>query len=600
MTEIRATSEEDLAIVKLVGRILAKAIEDRATYLYFEPQAKSLQIRIRKDGVLQTALQNLPYKMVAPTIAYLKSIAQIPSNLPAPQIGTIQQTSKIGRVIIEITTLPTQFGDSVTAKIAYTQQQPLSLSHLIPSPEILNPVQALLQSNRGLILVVGEQDSGKDTTVYTSLAALDRPDRIIYTIDRQSKYMVTGINQIALPNASSETIVKTIQTCLHQQPNILAIGCIDSLAIAQAALQSVARGCLVFATIQAPTAGAAISQLIHLGVSAEQLYTATIGIIAQKLLNQTCNRCRLPHEPESHELAQLGSTPLSLSDRRQYYQANNLSLHEIEQAKQTGKLCPKCQGLGYHGRLGLHEVLVVTDRLKSAVLNGDAERIDLAAQETGMRSFLDLAVKLFRVGDTTLTEIKRCVPAKTLLQNQLAEADTYKDGSDPNLDDEASLAATLYWKQQAEKVQTEYDQLLRELENYQHEADCFEQRIKQSRSQAEQTTRAEIALQLLSTIDVIELARTSIKPQTDREAAIQKGYSMLETKMLSSIKEIGVRVTETTGRRFDSHLHEIVQEVGTHDHPAGIVLEEFKRGYTLGDRVLRLSQVKVAVTSSYA
>ncbi len=599
MTDIRATSEEDNSIVKLVSRILAKAIEDLATHLYFEPQAKSLQIGIRKDGVLQTALQNLPHKMVVPTIEYLKSTAQIAANLPAPQIGTIHHPSKSGRVTVEITTLPTQFGDSITAKIIYPQQQPLSLRHLIPNQEIINPIQALIHSDRGLILIVGGQDSGKSTTVYTSLAALVRPDRQIYAIDRQLKYTVPGVNQIILPNASSETLVHTIETCLNQQPDILAIGCIDTLAVAQVTLQAVARGCLVFATISAPTAGEAIAQLISLGVPSAQLYTATIGIIAQKLLKQTCDRCRLPYEPESWELTQLGSTPLSLSDKRQYYQANSLSLQEIEQAKQTGKLCAKCQGLGYRGRTGIHEVLILTDRLKSAIVSGDAERIDLAAQETGMRSFLDLAVKLFRLGDTTLAEIKRCISPKILLQHQLADADTYKEGSEPDLDEESSLATCIYWKQQAEKVQTENAQLLRELENYQQESDRFDQRIKQSRWQTEQTTRAEIALQLLSVIDVIELARTSIKPQTDREAAIQKGYSMLETKMLGSIKEIGVRVTETIGHQFDSHLHEVIQEVGTHDRPVGMILEEFKRGYTLGDRVLRLSQVKVAISSSF-
>ncbi len=599
MTNMGATSEEDNAIVKLVSRILAKAIEDRATHLYFEPQAKSLQIRIRKDGVLQTALQNLPHKMVAPTIEYLKSTAQIPANLIAPQIGTVNHSSKIGRVVVEITTLPTQFGDSITAKIIYTQRQPLALSNIIPDRDLLNSIQLLIQSNRGLILIVGEQDSGKSTTVYTSLAALDRPDQNIYAIDRQLKYTVPGINQILLPNAHSQTTVQTIETCLNQQPDILTIGCIDSLEIAQAAFQAVAQGCLVFATLQAPTAGEAIAQLAGLGVPLDQLYTATIGIIAQKLLKQTCDRCRLPYEPDSRELAQLGNTPLSLSDRRQYYQANILSLYEIEQAKQTGKLCPKCQGLGYHGRIGIYEVLILTDRLKSVILNGDAERINLAAQETGMRSFLDLAVQLFRVADTTLAEIKRCVAPKTLLQNQMAEADTYKDISEPDVDDEANLAATLYWKQQAEQAKTEYKQLLSELENYQQESDQFEQRIKQSRSQVEQSTRAEIALQLLSVIDVIELARTSIKPQTDREAAIQKGYSMLEHKMLASIKEIGVRVSETIGHQFDPHLHEVVKEVGTHEHQPGIILGEFKRGYTLGDRVLRLAQVKVAVASSF-
>jgi molecular chaperone GrpE (heat shock protein) len=106
-------------------------------------------------------------------------------------------------------------------------------------------------------------------------------------------------------------------------------------------------------------------------------------------------------------------------------------------------------------------------------------------------------------------------------------------------------------------------------------------------------------LQLLSVIDVVELARTSIKPQTDREAAIQKGYSMLEHKMISSIRDIGVRFTESQGHKFDAHFHEVVQEIGTHEYPAGVVISEVKRGYTLGDRVLRLAQVKVAVASSF-
>jgi type IV pilus assembly protein PilB len=595
-TTFRPPSEEDTAIVKLVSRILAKAIEDQATHLYFEPQAKSLQIRIRQDGVLQTALQNLPHAMVVPTIEYLKASAEIGLKLPAPQRGVIERAGKSGQVRIEITTLPTQFGDSITAKIAQIQQLPPSLHHLIPDRKLLTPIQQMIQSDQGLILFVGEQDSGKSATVYASLAVLDRPDLSIYALDRQFEYTVPGINQIILPDGELETI----SACLSQCPDILAVGCIDRLSIAQAAITAVAQGCLVFATVQAGTAGQAIAQLINLGMSPAQLYTATIGIIAQKQIGHNCPQCRVPHEPSSSELGYLGTTSLLLKERRQYYRANRLNLQDIEQAKQTGKLCPKCQGLGYRGRIGLYEIAPITALLKPAFLQGDAERIDLAIQETEMRSFLDLAIQLFQTGDTTLAEVRRCVPSKTLLHNQLAEVEIPSEDLELTVDDRGNLATTLYWKQQADLAKAESVQLLSELENYQQEADEFEQRIKQSRSQAEQSTRAEIALQLLSVIDVIELARTSIKPQTDREAAIQKGYSMLENKMLLSIKEIGVRVTETVGRKFDSHFHEVVQEIGTHEHQTGTILEEFRRGYTLGDRVLRLAQVKVAVTSRFS
>ncbi len=595
----RLTADKDNSIFNSIERILAKAIADRSSHIYFEPQARSLQIRIRQNGALQTALQNLPDNFVAPTIDYLKSLAQIDRDLFAPQIGRFEKVANLDRVQIELTTLPTQFGDSVTLKITYPQHPPLALERSIPNREVFEQIERLIHSDRGLILIVGEKASGKSTTVYASLAEIQRSDRLIYAIDRQLKYTVPGIEQITiLPDANDETISQTIDTCLCQQPDVLAIGEIDSLSIAQAALRAVSRGCLVFATVSAATAGTAISNILALGIPAAQLYTATIGIIAQKSLKQLCPDCRLPDEPESRQLAQLGSTILSLNEQRSYYRANNLSVSQIERAKQAGTLCSNCRGVGYCGTIDIHEVLITIDRLKATILHGDAEAIDLAAQEMGMRSFLDLGVKLFCEGKTTFAEVKRCIPPRILLQNQLLAADTYPNSCELNIDNSNSLETTLYWKKQAIAAQTDREQLLKELENYQQESDEFEQRIKQSRSQVEHGTRAEIALQLLSVIDVIELARTSIKPQTDREAAIQKGYSMLETKMLSSIKEIGVRVTESKGRKFDSHLHEVVREVGTHEHPAGTVIDEIKRGYTLGDRVLRLAQVQVAIASS--
>jgi type IV pilus assembly protein PilB len=607
MNQIQSTSPEDNPIINLVDRILAKAIEDRASHLYFEPRDRSLQIRVRHNGLLQTALQNMPHHTIAPTIDRLKTLAQIPPERPAPQTGTFYKPSKIGRVQIAITTLPTQFGDTITAEITYIQRPQLALHQLIPDREVFEPISRIIHSHRGLILIVGARDSATSAIVDASLAELQQADRKIYAIDRQLKAPTPGIDRILLPVADAQTITRTIDTCLHQQPDILAIGAIDSKDVAQAAFQAVAQGCLVFATIPAATAGEAIAQLIALGVPAAQLYTSTIGIIAQKLLKQLCNDCRLLEEPDRHQLAQLGNTILSLTDRNAYYRANTLDPSAIvgeaypadNRAKQVGKLCSQCQGSGYRGEIGIYEVLTIVDRLKPTILHGDAESIDFATQETGMRSFLDLAIDLFRQGKIAFTEVQRCVPPKTLLQNQLATAQTYPDIEAIEIENDESLAAALYWKQQALKAKSECEQLLTELEHYQQETDEFEQRIKQSRSQVEQGTRAEIALHLLSVVDVIELARTSIKPQTDREAAIQKGYSMLEHKMLSSIKEIGVRVTESKGRKFDAHLHEVIKEVITGEHPAGTVIDELKRGYTLGDRVLRLAQVNVAVASNY-
>ncbi len=591
------TSDADNSIVKLVSRILVKAIEDRATHLYFEPQERSLQIKIRKDGVLQTALQNLPAKMVNPTIEYLKSSANIELNRPAPQVGILESSPNFDRVQLRIATLPTQFGDSITVKITHDRQIPLALDRLTIDRQILTSIQQLIQSDRGLILMVSNEDNGGSKTLYSSLAHLNRPDRSIYALDPNFEYLVPGINQIICQNNDRQIV----EACLDRSPDILSIGRIDTLSTAQFALDAVARGCLVFATVLADTAGGAIERLSGLGVPSAQLYPAIIGIIAQKSIGKNCERCRLPHALNRAELDSLGTAQLALKDRPKYYLANRLSLQAIEQARQTGNLCSKCQGLGVDGQIELHEVLIITDRLKSAILSGDGERIDFTAQEMGCRSFVDLAIELFQSGDTTLEEVQRCIPPRILLQNQLIDADGDTNGEYSNLDsdDENSLSTALYWKKQADKFRAECDRLFKELESQHQESVQFEHRIEQSRTQIEQSTRTKITLQLLSIVDAIELARTSIEPQTAREASIQKGYSMLEHKMLMSIKEIGLRIVETTGHKFDSRLHEIVQEIGTHEHPAGTILAEIKRGYTLSDRVLRLAQVRVAVTPRF-
>lgn len=591
------TSDADNSIVKLVSRILGKAIEDRATHLYFEPQERSLQIRIRKDGVLQTALQNLPAKMVNPTIEYLKSSAKIELNRPAPQVGILELSPNFDRVKIEIGTLPTQFGDSITVKITHCQQLPLALDRLTVDLQISISIQQLIQSDRGLILIVSAKDNGCAGTLYSSLADLNRPDLSIYALDANCEYLVPGINQIICENND----LQIMEACLDRSPDVLSIGRIDTLSTAQFALNAVARGCLVFATVWADTAGAAIERLISFGVPSAQLYPAIIGIIAQKSIGKNCDRCRLPHALNRAELDSLGTAQLALKDRPKYYRAHRLTLQAIEQAKLTDNLCPKCQGLGYDRQIELHEVLVITDRLKSAILSADGERIDFTAQEMGCRSFVDLAIELFQSGDTALEEVQRCIPPRILLQNQIIDPDADTQ-AEYNLDsdDENSLSTALYWKQQADKFRVECDRLFKELENQHQESVQFEHRIEQSRTQIEQSTRTKITLQLLSIVDAIELARTSIEPQTAREASIQKGYSMLEQKMLMSIKEIGLRIVETTGHKFDSRLHEIVQEIGTHEHPAGTILAELKRGYTLSDRVLRLAQVKVAVTPRFS
>jgi type IV pilus assembly protein PilB len=599
---LKSSNDEENAIVKLVNRIFSQAIEDRVTDLYLEPQADSLQVKMRREGIVRPTFSPLPTNVIKPTIDYLKLVANIDRDRPAPQTGKIARATREGNIEIFVTTLPSQFGELIHAKFIYLRQPP-SLAELIADRDSLNTILKLIHHDRGLILVAGGKDAGKSTTIYSCLAALNHPQKTIYTCDLFHPYQIPGVTQIKVER---DARLSLLATCLEQNPDILYLGVIDSLSIAQIALKAVDRGCLVLATIDARDVGSAIERLIDLGLTPARVYAATIGVIAQRLVPQVCSECRLDYAPKIGELQQLGISAAIANKNSHYYRARSLSSAEMAAEKLAGTLCPQCQGWGYHGRIGLYEILPLTERAKSSILQGDldainltlSERINITAQETGMRSFLDLAVNLFRSGQIDLVTTQHCLPPKTLLHKQLTAPDRIESGNlvESEID---RVTAAIYWQQQAKNTKTENERLLAELEKYRQQTHNFEQRLNQSRSQIEQSTRAEIALQLISIVDVIELARNSIKPQTDREAAIQKGYVMLENKILTSLREIGIQTIETQGQKFEPRYHEIVREEVSDSALAGTIIEEFKRGYIIGDRVLRLAQVTVAVSSNF-
>jgi type IV pilus assembly protein PilB len=579
------------SIEQLVDRILDRAISEGATDLYFEPQADALQLQVRQDGKLSIGWQYTGNDLNLSILHHFQQLAGIDRQVPAPQIGKFDRICQNEKTEIIIAIVPSQFGEIIHLQVLYSDRQPPSLETAITDRDLLAIYRSLLHSNRGLILIAGGKDSGKSTTIASSLAELVRPDRLIYTIDRQIKFKLSGVNQIAVGNRDLTERIKIINAGIDLNPDIMAIGLIDCLEIAELAIKAVDRGCLVFATVMAENVGQAISAFLGFGIDPLRLSRAMLGTIAQTLVTQLCPQCREAYTPSDIELAALGRNLITRGKRDCYYRPR-LSGKDIVQ-----NVCPKCHNRGDNGRSGLYEILPWNRPIESIVISGDANRINIAAQEIGMRCLSELALDLFRHGHISLAEVKRCLSPQSLLQDPISS-----DLSGGRLDsqtDSISNGYSSHWQQQATQAQLECQQLISELEQYQQEAANFEYRIKQTRVQVEQTTRAEAALQLLTAIDTIELAKNSIKPQTDRETAIQKGYMMLDKKMLSSLREIGVCTIETVGHKFDSRLHEILKEEGTQDYPSGTILAEFKRGYLLGDRVLRLAQVKVAIASSF-
>lgn len=573
----------DRGITKLVDRLLLKAIEDEATAISIESHRDGTRVRYRCQGQWQMMLPMLAGS-AAPSIgSYLQEIG-ITGSFDRVHEGRLYRFS--------LTLLSTVAGDKFHLTLAHRRSSAPALDRLFTDPASLQKVKYLLSGGRGVLMVLANGDSGKSTTIAALLQHQVSEAKNIWWLTQQAKYNLEGLSIVEMPKPEAKGTA-LLQSCLRQSPDILAFDRLADGPTAQTLFQAATEH-LVIVSMVADSAGMALNQLLGWGLSADLIVTNLLGIVHQKLLQTLCARCRIADEPKLEDFNRLG---LARQIPGQYYQANRLTFEQCEERSQQRRLCINCHGSGYQGRVALHQIIPMQAQLKSLLQRqSDSEEIDLSLGESGIFSLFDRALPLATTGRISLTEVQKCLKPGSIGQldnfqeNQVMAMDFHP--ARPQTPDNSALTAAM------EALQHKYQQLLSEVTERQDREENFEQRLRQTRQQAEQSTKTEIALQMISIIDVVELARSSIRPQSDREAAIQKGYTMLENKLVSTLKDIGVRAIETENRSFDSHWHEVIEEEISHQ-PAGLILAERKRGFMLGDRVLRLAQVKVAVRSSF-
>ncbi len=584
----RLPSTSDRGITKLVDRLLLKAIEDEATAISIESHRDGTRVRYRRQGQWQMMLPILAGAAAQSIGSYVQEIGMT---------GGFNRTHTGRTYHFSLAVLPTVAGDKFHLTIAHRRRSAPSLDQLFIDPSSLQKVQHLLGGGRGILMVLANGDSGKSTTIAALLNHQVSETKNIWWLTHPAKYNLEGISIIEMPKQEAKSTA-LLQSCLHQSPDILAF---DRLADGQTAqtLFQAATEHLVIVSMVADSAGLALNQLLRWGISADLLAANLLGVIHQKLLYALCPRCRIADEPKLADFNRLG---LARQIPGQYYQANSLTFEQCEERLQQRRLCINCHGSGHQGRMALHEIIPMQAQLKSLLQRqSDSEEIDLALREGGIFSLFDRALPLATVGRISLAEVQKCLQPGSIGQldsfhdNQVMAMDFNRAEhavSGNRVEENSTVVA------EREALQQKYQQLLSEVMDYQDREENFEQRLRQTRQQSEQSTKIEIALQMISIIDVVELARSSIKPQSDREAAIQKGYTMLENKLISTLRDMGIHSIETQDRSFDSHWHEVIEEEVS-SQPAGQVLSERKRGFMLGDRVLRLAQVKVAVASSF-
>ncbi|KAM3098680.1 GspE/PulE family protein [Phormidesmis sp. 146-35] len=418
--DLDAADAEAAPIIALVNKILIKGLQLGVSDIHIEPQEETLRIRFRKDGVLQLAFDPLPKKIIPAVTARFKIIALLDiAERRVPQDGRIRRIYDGRKIDFRVSTLPSRYGEKVVLRILDNSATQLGLDKLITDRTSLETVQEMVSRPFGLLLVTGPTGSGKTTTLYSALAERNAPGVNISTVEDPIEYSLPGLTQVQVLREKGMDFAVILRAFLRQDPDVILVGETRDRETAKTAIEAALTGHLVLTTLHTNDAAGAIARLDEMGVEPFMVSGALLGVVAQRLVRRVCDECRLPYTPSSAELSRFG---LSSSSETQLtlFRANTLQPHEIQEARSQGTLCQKCSGGGYKGRLGVYEVMKISERLQTMINEGaPTERLKEVAVEEGMQTLLSYSLNLVREGYTTLDEIERVTFTDTGLEAEL-------------------------------------------------------------------------------------------------------------------------------------------------------------------------------------
>ncbi len=406
-------------VINMVNKIMAKALQEDVSDIHVEPQEDSLRIRFRKDGVLRQAF-DLPKKITAAISARFKIMAELDiAERRLPQDGKIRRMFQGRKVDFRVSTLPSRYGEKVVLRILDNSATQLGLDKLITDEDTLQIVREMANKPFGLILVTGPTGSGKSTTLYSMLAERNDPGVNISTAEDPIEYSLPGITQVQVLREKGMDFASILRSFLRQDPDVILVGETRDKETAKTAIEAALTGHLVLTTLHTNDAAGAIARLDEMGVEPFMVSGALLGVLAQRLVRRVCPDCRISYLPSSAELARFG---LSASNEGEItlYQANTLRAEEIQEARNTGKLCTTCSGVGYKGRVGVYEVMRISENVQTLINDGaPTERIKEAAVDEGMVTLLSYSLNLVQQGYTTLEEVERVTFTDSGLESEL-------------------------------------------------------------------------------------------------------------------------------------------------------------------------------------
>ncbi len=387
---LESTDEEP--VKRLVNNILWKAAREEASDIHLTPNAKETTVRYRIDGILyqELTVPKSAHMMVVNRIKVMSKLDIAQKSMP--QDGRTMVIIAGKKIDIRVSTVPTVNGETIVLRLLYQNEEARSLSDIGLQPLIFERFTKMVESTGGMILVTGPTGSGKTTTLYAGLASLDSDTNNIITVEDPVEYRLPGYSQIEVHTKAGLTFAAALRSVLRQDPDIIMVGEMRDRETAEIAVQSALTGHLVFSTVHTNNAAATITRLIDMGIEPFLAASTIIGILAQRLVRQICADCKTTYEPTEEELMEVGLTHEDLK------QNQGMLFH--------GKGCETCRNTGFKGRLGIHELLTMSNGLRRQIVHSNDENFlrNIALDEGMISLRMDGAYKIVQ-GLTTIEEI---------------------------------------------------------------------------------------------------------------------------------------------------------------------------------------------------
>jgi len=385
-----ATDEEP--IKRLVNSLLWQAAKDEASDVHIDPTPRETIVRYRIDGVLQQVTV-FPRQVHVTVVNRIKVMSRLDiAQKGLPQDGRSMVLIAGRKIDIRVSTVPTVHGEKIVMRLLFQEEKLMQLRQLGLAKYILQPYQNMVNSSGGIILVTGPTGSGKTTTLYASLAEIDNEARNIITIEDPVEYKLSGYSQIEVKPKVGLTFANALRSVLRQDPDVIMVGEMRDTETAQIAIQSALTGHLVFSTVHTNSAPATITRLIDMGIEPFLVSSSIIGVLAQRLVRRICPDCRKSYQPHPEQLRELG--------------IKEVSFRKLDRRFFRGDGCDNCRQTGYRGRIGIHELLVMSEGVKNTILeSSDSDTIKKQGLKEKMITLRRDGVNKILHGLTTAEEI---------------------------------------------------------------------------------------------------------------------------------------------------------------------------------------------------